>query len=57
MARKKKNKEVFIRAGLVDNLIRISWKCEKNIEDLRALNPDIKGNSIRLHLGQKVRIS
>lgn len=57
MARKKKAKEIYIRAGLADNLIRIAWKCERPIEDLRALNPDIKGNGIRLKLGQKVRLS
>ena len=57
MARKKKTKETYIRAGLADNLIRIAWKYEMQIEDLRALNPDIKGNGIRLQLGQKVRIS
>lgn len=56
MGRKKKKAE-YIRAGLADNLIRIAWKHEKPIEDLRAINPEIKGNSIRLQLGHKVRIS
>lgn len=56
MGRKKKKVE-YIRAGLADNLIRIAWKYEKQIEDLRSINPEIKGNGIRLQLGQKVRIS
>lgn len=56
MGRKKKKIE-YIRAGLADSLIRIAWKYDKPVEDLRAINPEIKGNGIRLQLGQKVRIS
>lgn len=55
MARKKKIKEEYTRAGIADNLIRIARKYGTTVEELRPLNPDIKINSY-LKFRQKVRI-
>ena len=59
MARKKKIEDQlqYIHVGLSDTLVRIAIKYNKKIDDLRALNPDIRCNSEHLEVGRKVRIS
>ena len=56
MARKKKIDFEYIRSGLADTLIKIAIKYDLKLNDLRILNPDIKSNSARIPIGQKVRI-
>ena len=56
MARKKKKAEEYIKAGIRDNLVRISIKYGVALEDLRALNPDIKNIIFKLPAGRSVRI-
>lgn len=61
MARTKKKEKpaepVYFIAGLADNLIRISWKTKIPFDQLRKLNPDIKGPGYILKMGQRVRMS
>lgn len=58
MARKKKQSEpVFMRAGVRDNLVKISIKTGVDLEQLRALNPDIKNIISAILPGKDVRIS
>lgn len=56
MARKKKTAEEYIIAGIRDNLVLIAVKTKLPIEQLRALNPDIKNVMFKIPQGQKVRI-
>lgn len=56
MARKKKKAEEYIKAGICDNLVKISIKYGVALEDLRALNPDIKNIIFKLPVGRSVRI-
>ena len=60
MARSKKKDKpadpVYVTAGIADNLIRISWKNNIPFDQLRKLNPDVKGPGYILKLGQRVRI-
>lgn len=56
--RKKKYAEpVYAVASLGDNLIRIAWKNNVDFNQLRELNPDIKGPAYILRMGQRVRLS
>ncbi len=58
MARKKKqNEPVFVRAGVRDNLVKISIKTGVDLEQLRALNPDIKNIISAILPGKDVRIA
>lgn len=61
MARTKKKEKpaepIYFTAGLADNLIRISWKTNISFDQLRKLNPDIKGPGYILKMGQRVRLS
>lgn len=58
MARKKKQSEpVFVRAGIRDNLVKISIKTGVDLEQLRALNPDIKNIISAILPGKDVRIA
>ena len=58
MARKKKQSEpVFVRAGIRDNLVKISIKTGVELEQLRALNPDIKNIISAILPGKDVRIA
>lgn len=58
MARKKKQSEhVFMRAGVGDNLVKISIKTGVDLEQLRALNPDIKNIISAILPGKDVRIT
>ena len=58
MARKKKQSDpVFVRAGIRDNLVKISIKTGVDLEQLRALNPDIKNIISAILPGKDVRIA
>ena len=58
MARKKKQSEpVYIRAGIRDNLVKVSIKTGISLEVLRSLNPDIKNIISAILPGKNVRIS
>lgn len=58
MARKKKQSEpVFMRAGVRDNLVKISIKTGVDLEQLRTLNPDIKNIISAILPGKDVRIA
>lgn len=58
MARKKKQSEpVYIRAGIRDNLVKVSIKTGISLEVLRSLNPDIKNIISAILTGKNVRIS
>lgn len=58
MARKKKQSEpVYIRAGIHDNLVKVSIKTGISLEVLRSLNPDIKNIISAILPGKNVRIS
>ena len=58
MARKKKQSDpVFVRAGIRDNLVKISIKTSVDLEQLRALNPDIKNIISAILPGKDVRIA
>lgn len=57
MARKKKTDPEYVAASIGDNLVRIAIRYRKNLEDLRKLNPDIKGISIPIIQGKEVRIT
>lgn len=58
MARKKKQSDpVFVRAGVRDNLVKISIKTGIDLEQLRALNPDIKNIISAILPGKDVRIA
>lgn len=57
MARKKKSDPVFMRAGVRDNLVKISIKTGVDLEQLRALNPDIKNIISAILPGKDVRIA
>lgn len=57
MARKKKTEEPeFITCSQLTCLTKISVKTGISIEDLRAMNPDIKYCLAGIRPGQKVRI-
>ena len=57
MARKKKQPEPeYIRAGICDNLVKISIKSGVPMEQLRSLNPDIKNILFKIPAGKEVRI-
>ena len=57
MARKKKQPEPeYIRAGIRDNLVKISIKSGVPLEQLRSLNPDIKNILFKIPAGKEVRI-
>ena len=58
MARKKKQSDpVFVRVGIRDNLVKISIKTGVDLEQLRALNPDIKNIISAILPGKDVRIA
>lgn len=58
MARKKKQSDpVFVRSGIRDNLVKISIKTGVDMEQLRALNPDIKNIISAILPGKDVRIA
>lgn len=58
MARKKKQSDpVFVRAGVRDNLVKISIKTGVDLEQLRTLNPDIKNIISAILPGKDVRIA
>lgn len=58
MPRKKKEPEaIYFTAGNFDNLIKISIKANVSIEQLRALNPDIKNCIFKIQPGKKVRLA
>ena len=58
MTRKKKQSEpVFVRAGVRDKLVKISIKTGVDLEQLRALNPDIKNIISAILPGKDVRIA
>ena len=58
MARKKKQSEpVFVRAGVRDNLVKISIKTGVDLEQLHTLNPDIKNIISAILPGKDVRIA
>lgn len=60
MPRKKKVVDnplpIYATAGFGDNLIRISWRNNISIEQLKKLNPEIKSPSYPIKMGQKVRL-
>lgn len=57
MARKKKQPDPeHIRAGIRDNLVKIHIKTGTGLDDLRALNPDIKNIISPIKQGKEVRI-
>ena len=58
MAKKKKQSEpVFMRAGVRDNLVKISIKTGVDLDVLRSLNPDIKNIISAILPGKNVRIA
>ena len=58
MTRKKKQSDpVFVRAGVRDNLVKISIKTGVDLDQLRALNPDIKNIISAILPGKDVRIA
>lgn len=56
MARKKKSEPEFISCSMRTNFARISMKTGVPVEDLRALNPDIRFGIIGIPAGRRVRI-
>ena len=56
MARKKKIEPEFITCSMRTNFARISMKTGVSVEDLRALNPDIRFGIIGIPAGRGVRI-
>ena len=56
MARKKKSEAEYILCNMQTNFARISMKTGVPVEDLRALNPDIRFGIIGIPAGRKVRI-
>lgn len=61
MARTKKKNEVkqdpvYCVAKLGDTLIRLAWKFNLDFDQLRKMNPDVKGPAFMLYMGQRVRI-
>lgn len=56
MARKKKSESEFILCNMRTNFARISMKTGVPVEDLRALNPDIRFGIIGIPAGRSVRI-
>lgn len=55
---KKAAKEpTYYIVGLADTMIRISWKTNTKLDELKELNPHIKSVSATLIQGQKVRLS
>lgn len=56
MARKKKREPEFILCNMRTNFARISMKTGVPVEDLRALNPDIRFGIIGIPAGRRVRI-
>ncbi len=56
MARKKKSEPEFISCSMRTNFARISMKTGIPVEDLRALNPDIRFGIIGIPAGRRVKI-
>lgn len=56
MARKKKSEAEYILCNMRTNFARISMKTGVPVEDLRALNPDIRFGIIGIPAGRSVRI-
>lgn len=56
MARKKKSEPEFILCNMRTNYARISMKTGVPVEELRALNPDIRFGIIGIPAGRSVRI-
>lgn len=56
MARKKKSEPEFITCTMRTNYARISIKTGVSVEDLKALNPDIRFGIIGIPAGRRVRI-
>lgn len=56
MARKKKNEAEYILCNMHTNFARISMKTGVPVEELRALNPDIRFGIIGIPAGRRVRI-
>lgn len=56
MARKKKSEAEFILCNMRTNYAKISMKTGVPVEDLRALNPDIRFGIIGIPAGRSVRI-
>ena len=56
MARKKKSEPEFISCSMRTNFARISMKTGIPVEELRALNPDIRFGIIGILAGRRVRI-
>lgn len=56
MARKKKSEPEFILCNMRTNYARISMKTGVPVENLRALNPDIRFGIIGIPAGRSVRI-
>lgn len=57
MARKKKQPEPeYMKAGIRDNLVKISIKSGVPMEQLRSLNPDIRNILYKIPAGKEVRI-
>lgn len=56
MARKKKSEPEFILYNMRTNFARISMKTGVPVEELRALNPDIRFGIIGIPAGRSVRI-
>lgn len=60
MARTKKKEvkqdPVYAVAALGDTLIRLAWKHRLDFDELRKLNPTVKGPAFLLYMGQRVRL-
>ena len=56
MARKKKSEPEYILCNMRTNFARISIKTGVPVEELRALNPDIRFGIIGIPAGRSVRI-
>lgn len=56
MTRKKKSEAEYILCNMRTNFARISMKTGVPVEDLRALNPDIRFGIIGIPAGRRVRI-
>jgi len=56
MARKKKSEAEYILCNMCTSYARISMKTGVPVEELRALNPDIRFGIIGIPAGRRVRI-
>ena len=56
MARRKKNEPEFIICSVRTNYTKLSVKTGVSVEELRALNPDIRFGIIGIPAGRRVRI-